>query len=179
MAIIGVVAFVGSFVSAFLVAISDLGLDPADWADLGSILRERFMKLNTFWGFVGATILALVVLFIFAFIAVLFFRKSLNLLSAKTGIGMFGTAGLLMLIGAILTIIIVGLILVWVAWILVAVAFFSIRTQPIQPQAPPPTKHANQTQILYLFIFLESNSILEKRILTFVKEIIGIYRGSS
>lgn len=82
--------------------------------------------------------MALVVLFTFAVIAVLFFRKSLNLPSAKTGIGIFGTAGLLMLIGAILTVLIVGLILIWVAWILVAVAFFSIRTQPTQPQAPPP-----------------------------------------
>jgi len=45
---------------------------------------------------------------------------------------MFGTAGLMILIGAVLTIVLVGFILLWVAMILLAVAFFSIKTQPAQ-----------------------------------------------
>jgi uncharacterized membrane protein len=46
------------------------------------------------------------------------------------------------LIGAILTIILVGFILIWIAWILIAVGFFSIKTTAAQPPAaapqPPP-----------------------------------------
>ncbi len=137
MVIIGVVAFIGIFVFSLFETLKDLGIAAEDWANLGIILRERLMNMETFWEFVGAIILALVVLFICVVIAVIFARNSLNLLGAKTGVGMFGTAGLLMLIGGILTIIFFGLILIWVAWILVAVAFFSIRTQPTQPQPQP------------------------------------------
>lgn len=137
MAIIGVVAFIGIFMFSLFETLADLGIAREDWANLGIILREHLMNMETFWEIAGAIILAWVVLFICVVIAVIFARNSLNLLGAKTGIGMFGTAGLLMLIGGILTIIFFGLILIWVAWILVAVAFFSIRTQPTQPQPQP------------------------------------------
>jgi len=49
---------------------------------------------------------------------------------------MFATTGLLILIGAILTIIGIGIILLWISWILLAVAFFEIRLEPIQASAP-------------------------------------------
>jgi uncharacterized membrane protein len=137
MVIIGVVAFIGLFMFSLFETLKDLGIATEDWANLGIIIREHLMNMETFWEFVGAIILALGVLFICVLIAVIFARNSLNLLGAKTGVGMFGTAGLLMLIGGILTIIFFGLILIWVAWILVAVAFFSIRTQPTQPQPQP------------------------------------------
>jgi len=83
--------------------------------------------------------LAVVVLFILLVIAAIFYRKSLNMLSSKSGVGMFSTAGLLLLIGAILTIIVIGIIIIWIAIILLAVAFFSIKTQTAQPpeSAPP------------------------------------------
>jgi len=79
------------------------------------------------------------VLSICVIIAVIFSRKSLDLASAKTGVGMFGTAGILMLIGGILAIVFIGYLLIWIAWILIAVAFFSIKTTATpQPQPPPP-----------------------------------------
>jgi uncharacterized membrane protein len=82
-------------------------------------------------------IIALAALFVFMIISAIFFRKSLSLLSMKSGERIFETAGLLWLIGAVLTIILVGLILIWVAWILIAVGFFSIKTTAA-PQPPPP-----------------------------------------
>jgi len=82
-------------------------------------------------------IVALVVVFVFYLLTAIFYRKSFNTLAEKTGEKMFETAGTLMLIGAILTIIIIGLIFVLIAWILVAVAFFSMKTGA-PPQAPPP-----------------------------------------
>jgi len=94
-----------------------------------------------FLAFLGGIIVALVVAFIFYILTAVFFRRSFNMLSEKTGETMFGTAGLLLLIGAILTIIVVGLVLIFIAWILVTVAFFSIKTSTVQPsasEAPPP-----------------------------------------
>jgi uncharacterized membrane protein len=71
--------------------------------------------------------LALIVAFIFSVLAAYFYKKSFDLLSSKSGERLFGTAGLLMLIGAVLTIILVGALITLVAWILAAVAFFSLK----------------------------------------------------
>ncbi|MGB9854022.1 MAG: DUF996 domain-containing protein [Candidatus Bathyarchaeales archaeon] len=64
------------------------------------------------------------------------------MVATKSGENMFNTAGLLLLVGAILTIILIGLILMLVAWILVAIGFFSVKvptTQPpLTPAQPPP-----------------------------------------
>jgi uncharacterized membrane protein len=73
------------------------------------------------------------VLFVFVIITAIFLRKSLGLLSTKTGVGLFGTTGLLILIGAVLTIIAVGLLLIWIAMLILAIAFFSIKPQQAQP----------------------------------------------
>lgn len=85
-------------------------------------------------------IMSLVVMFIFFLLQAIFYRKSFTLLSEKTGEKIFDTAGLLLLIGAILTIIIVGLVLLLVAWILVTIGFFSIKapTTQVSAVAPPP-----------------------------------------
>jgi len=60
----------------------------------------------------------------------------LTSLAEKTGVGLFGTTGLILLIGAVLTIILIGFLLLWVALILLTVAFFSIKPEPTPP---PPT----------------------------------------
>jgi uncharacterized membrane protein len=97
------------------------------------------MDVNNLWGIIGTLITALVVLFIFAIISAIFFRKSLTSLSIKSGEKIFETAGLLWLIGAVLTIILIGFIIIGIAWILIAVGFFSIKpTAPPQPPPPPP-----------------------------------------
>ena len=92
------------------------------------------------FGLVALTgvVLAVVVLFVFYLLAAIYFRRAFSTLAQKSGEHMFETAGLLLFIGAILTIILVGLVLVFVAWILVAVAFFSmtIRSQPAAVTAP-------------------------------------------
>lgn len=84
--------------------------------------------------------LVLVVAFIFYLLMATYFRRAFSLLAQKSGEHMFETAGLLLLIGAILTIVLVGVFLILVAWILLTVAFFSMRL-PSQPsvytQAPP------------------------------------------
>jgi len=93
--------------------------------------------------FVSSIILALVAMFIFYVLGALFFKKSFNVLSIKSGEKMFDTAGFWLFIGAILTIVFIGLILMLVAWILASVGFFSMKTPAAQPssaptQPPPP-----------------------------------------
>lgn len=84
--------------------------------------------------FLTAFLVILVILFFTAIIVAVFMRKSLNSLSAKTSVGLFGTAGLLLLIGAVLTIIVIGFILIWIAMLIMAIGFFMIK-----PQAQPAT----------------------------------------
>ena len=85
--------------------------------------------------FLSAFLLILVILFFTAIIVAIFMRKSLNSLSAKAGVGLFGTTGLLLLIGAVLTIIAIGFILIWIALLIMTIAFFSMKPQE-QSTAP-------------------------------------------
>lgn len=87
---------------------------------------------------IGLFIVSLIVMYIFSLLGAIFYRNSFNILSQKTGEGMFETAGLILLIGAIIPII--GEVLKFIAWILAAVGFFSIKTPTTQVSAvaPPP-----------------------------------------
>jgi uncharacterized membrane protein len=81
--------------------------------------------------FIVAAIMVIAILWVFAIIATFFLRRSLNKLSAKSNYGLFGTVGLLLLIGAFLVIIFgLGLILMWIAALILAIAFFNLK--PIQ-----------------------------------------------
>ena len=91
--------------------------------------------------FIVAAIVVFVILWIFAIITAFFVRRSLEQTSSKTSVKLFSTAGLLLLIGAVLTIIIIGLLLTWIAALLLAIAFF--QTRPQQPQPPAPARPSN------------------------------------
>jgi uncharacterized membrane protein len=75
-------------------------------------------------------ILVLVVAFVFLLLAAMYFRRGLSSLAMKSGEHMFETAGMLLLVGAILTVVLVGFLLMWIASLLLAVAFFSMKTSP-------------------------------------------------
>ncbi len=131
--IVGIAATVAILVVTALATLSRMGItlfDMRSWSMMGGTMQGFFSNLanmNFLWAFIGAIVVALVVLFVFLVVAAVFFRKSLSALAKKTKVPMFETAGLLMLIGAALTIILVGFIVMWVALILIAVAFFSIK----------------------------------------------------
>lgn len=136
--IIAVAAFVAVIVVTLLETIADLGI--TDWtntAEWTAAFQSNLSDMSTLFTFIGGIIVAFVVLFILLVIAAIFYRKSLNMLSSKSGVGMFSTAGLLLLIGAVLTIIVIGVIIIGIAIILLAVAFFSIK--PVTTQATPST----------------------------------------
>ena len=85
-------------------------------------------------GMLGTVLLGLVAIWVCFLVSSIFLRRSYGELGKRLNVGLFGTAALLYLVGAILTIILVGFLLIFVAEILFIVAFFSINTQ-----LPPPT----------------------------------------
>lgn len=94
-----------------------------------------FANIALFFGGLAA-------IWIFALIAAVFWRRALDTTGALTNVTMFGTAGLLYLIGAALVIIVVGIFLVFIADILLIVAFFTLPDElpgsPARETAPPP-----------------------------------------
>jgi uncharacterized membrane protein len=109
-----------------------------DWSTIPSLSGMTPNTSNIGFGdivpFIVAGIVIFVILWVFAIIATFFLRRSFNQVSTKSNVGLFGTAGLLLLIGAFLVIIIIGLILMWIAALILAIAFFSLKTA----QPPPP-----------------------------------------
>jgi uncharacterized membrane protein len=127
---------------ALLGFLAEIGITLANLADVTALSRidwQGIVTLEAVWPFLAGLVLGLVALFVFLVVSSFLIKKSLDLTSAKTGVGMFHTAGLLLLIGAFLTIIIIGFLLIFIAVILLIVAFFQIRTQPAAAPSPPPT----------------------------------------
>jgi uncharacterized membrane protein len=142
-----IATIVGAIVSGATVVVggvgllAELGLDLADLATdpsaFASMDWQALIDFSNIFEFIAIILAGLVILFVFCLIAALFYRKSLTSLAEKTGVSLFGTAGLILLIGALLTIIGIGFLLLWVALLLITVAFFSIKEEP--PQPPPVT----------------------------------------
>lgn len=148
-AIVGVIAFAVVAFIALVDFFSSIGitLGVGTASDLSSQLSQidwQSIGINAIGKFAGIILLDVVILFVFTLVTAILLRRSLGLLSAKTGVGLFGTTGTVLLIGAVLTIIFgLGLILVWISTLLLAIAFFQTKTPP--PQMT--TQAQNVTQV--------------------------------
>ena len=144
--IVGVVIAVAVGISVVLVNIQDflMKLFPSwngDWSTIPSLSGMTPNTSNIGIGdiipFIVGAILIFVIFWVFAIIATFLIRRSLTQLSVKSSVGLFGTAGILLLVGAFLVIVFgLGLILMWIAALILAIAFF--RLKPTQ-QPPPQT----------------------------------------
>ncbi|MBC7130137.1 DUF996 domain-containing protein [Candidatus Bathyarchaeota archaeon] len=136
-AIIGVVVAGAVFMITALNVITELGI--TDWTNAAewTTMWTTEMAMDFVFRILGGAIASLVIIFVFAIITAWLYRKSLGMLASKSGVGLFSTAGLLLLIGAVLTIILVGAIIIWIAILLVAVAFFSMKP-PVETTQPTP-----------------------------------------
>ncbi|MGD6807325.1 MAG: DUF996 domain-containing protein [Candidatus Bathyarchaeia archaeon] len=122
------------------------------WASVFSIASIVLIGLGVI-GIVGF-IVTLIIAFIFYVMAAKRLRTTLNSLAQKTGEKSFETAGTLLYYGAILTIVLVGGILIFIAWIFATLGFFQMKTsgQPqnqqqygyAPPPPPPPTQAAGR-----------------------------------
>ena len=130
--IVGCVVGVGVIAVSAVSALADIGIDWAnieDWANVGTDVTTVFadFNFNAIFNLLGALLIGLIIIYVVVIVSMFFFRKSMNQLSAKSGIGLFGTAGLLMLIGAVIPVI--GLLIIWIGAILVTVAFFQMKQE--------------------------------------------------
>ncbi len=140
-----VITIIGGVITAVLVVVAALNLLKALGIDLSNLSNAQQIMTNVTWDtvapYVAQILLSFVLFVVFIVVSAFFLRRSLNGLSQKTTVHLFATAGLLFLIGAFLTIIIIGLALIWIAMLLLAIAFFQIPSQPPQQTpAPPPTQ---------------------------------------
>jgi uncharacterized membrane protein len=122
-----------------------------DWTTLSSMVTQidvTNITFNQISSYVGLLLLDFVLAFVFALIFALLIRKSMNQLSTKSQIGLFASTGTVMLIGGVLTIILVGYVILWIAMLLFAIALFQAKPpMPPQPQqqAPSPPQYPIQT----------------------------------
>jgi len=140
MGIVGGVISIAALVIMVLTSLTDFlhTIFPdwnGDWRALSGLTPNLSnLSLDNIMPFVTGIIAGFIILWVFVIIAAFFIRRSLVTLSAKSGVGLFSTAGLLLLIGAVLIILFgVGLILIWISALLLAIAFFRIRPQQTQP----------------------------------------------
>ncbi|MGH9918976.1 MAG: DUF996 domain-containing protein [Nitrososphaerales archaeon] len=88
--------------------------------------------------FLGIAV-GLLVVWVFLIVSAVFLRRAYNSMAKELGVNTFSTAATLYLIGAALTIILVGFVLLFIAEIVQAVAYFSIPNQPPAQGAGAPT----------------------------------------
>jgi uncharacterized membrane protein len=149
-AIIGVIAAVGVAIAIVLPSITDFitKLYPSwngDWSTLSSLSSmtpdTSAIEFSDLIPFISAAIAVFIVILITSIIAAFLIRRSLKLVSTKSGVGLFSTAGLMLLVGAVLLILFVipGLIVMWIAALLLAIAFFQIKPQQPMPPAAATT----------------------------------------
>ena len=139
--IVGIIMAVAVAVVAVLVNLSNINnfistLYPAwngDWSTLSGLTPNTSNITSTnMLSFITETILVVIavlaIIWIFAIISAFFVRRSLKEVSEESHVGSFGTAGILLLIGAFLIILFgLGLLLMWIAALILAIAFFNLK----------------------------------------------------
>jgi uncharacterized membrane protein len=93
-----------------------------------------------------ASIASIVTAFVFYVLAASHLKRTFNTLTEKSGDQSFATAGTLLWVGSILTIIVVGLVLIFIAWIFATIGFFSMKPRQFQQYAPKPYEYTPSTQ---------------------------------
>ena len=92
--------------------------------------------MSFLFAFIGFFLVIFVGAFILTLVQSLFYKRAFYKLADLSGEGNFRQAGFLMLLGAVLTIVVVGALVFFIGWIFAALGFFSIRQRPMQ-LAPP------------------------------------------
>jgi uncharacterized membrane protein len=117
----GITAVIGAVVFAFVFAL----------AVFTGSARGPFAP-GTF-AFSGVFLGVLAVFWVLTIISAIFLKRSYEKIAQRLNVSAFATAGLLYLIGAALTIVLVGFLIILVALIFQIVAYFSIQDRPPTP----------------------------------------------
>jgi uncharacterized membrane protein len=111
-----------------------------DWSTLqGMTPNATNIVPSDIFPLIGGLLVVLVIAWVVSIIAAFFIYRSLKQVSNKSNVGLFGTAGIILLIGAIIPLI--GLILMWISALILAIGFFTLKPQeqPIATSTSPPT----------------------------------------
>ena len=129
----------GIVVGALVIAGSVLRFVGLKALSVGPNFNPSTVPTGDWVGLIGTIIVGLAVVWVMLIVSAVYVRRSYGAIASRLNVGMFGTAGMLYLIGAATTIILVGFLILFVAEILVIVSFFSIPAQlPTQAAAGAP-----------------------------------------
>ena len=87
---------------------------------------------------IGGLLAGLFIVWVFLVVSAIFLRRTYATMGQRLGVGSFKTAATLYLVGAILTIVVVGFLVLFIAQVVQAVAYFSIPDQPPMQGAGAP-----------------------------------------
>jgi uncharacterized membrane protein len=116
----------------------------------GFTFNSNFVPTVGFGVGLLAFLAGLIIAFVFYILATLSLRKTFNTLAQKSGEASFTTAGTLLWWGAILSIVVIGLVLILVAWIFATIGFFAMKPKQMQQYNPqtngftPPSSQPEQ-----------------------------------
>jgi uncharacterized membrane protein len=128
-------AIIGTLVFALVVASAVLG-----FIGLGSLSSAgASVPPSDVVGLIAGLITGLAIAWVLGVVGSYFLWKSFKVVGEKSNVKMFGTAGLIFFIGSILTIILVGFVVTFIAQILFIVAFFSLPDNVPATTQPPQT----------------------------------------
>ncbi len=124
MGILAVVAISLLALGAFFVAIYSTTYTQEQPIPMGS--PPGYDPRSGFSGLVASLVAALAIAWVFLIISSYFLYRSYRSVALYTGSGLFSTVGILYIIGSVLSIVAIGLLIVLVAVIIQAVAFFTL-----------------------------------------------------
>jgi uncharacterized membrane protein len=140
-------AFILNIVGGFVVAAIEIVLLVASIGSIQSIVSTPQVSTPSafnplFTQLIVEFIAVFAVALVFGIVSAVLYMRAFNKFAEKSGVGTFRTVGLLYLIG---TVVPIGGILVWVAWILAAIGFHSLKPSSTStfaystPQATAPS----------------------------------------
>ncbi len=118
-----IIMIAGNFLGVILiiVGVGMAAFTASDGLDPSNVTQVYSMVFNS-----GIAILGALILLAAGIIGYWFIFQSMKELALRSGVSYFRTAGLLYFIGAIATIVLIGGIVIFIAWIIHIVAYFSI-----------------------------------------------------
>jgi uncharacterized membrane protein len=91
-----------------------------------------------FGALVVLLIIGLLVVWVLYLVSAFYLRRNFNVTAQRLNVGLFRTGAYIFMIGAALTVVLIGFLLIFVAEILFAIAFFTIPEKMV-PVSPPPS----------------------------------------
>ena len=128
--LISIVAAIAGILVGFFILLGSflrfMGLNNLAFADFGNNFNPNSVSTGDWVGLITWAIAGIATMWILLTVSGVFLRRGYSKIGAGLNIVMFRTAGLLFLVGAATTIVLVGFIIIPIAIIMLIVAFFSI-----------------------------------------------------